>query len=288
MPDDSSNSAPKPARNPAGQPGVGGPAGSPSGGDGESRISPMRHLSQIETIWPVLQTAHEGPTAQAHAAQNAILQRYRPAIFRYLVACLGDPDAAEELCQDFALRLVRGDFRNANPEKGRFRDLLKTSIYHLIIDYQKRRKRGMPQIDPDCPEPADDSPSTIDSDRQFIAAWRADLLNKAWESLAQDEQKTGRPTHTVLYFRANNPEMRSPRMAEQLTARLGKPVSADWVRKWLHTARERFAELLMNEVAASLRNPTPDAVVQELIDLELFEFCKIAVERWRQEGNEGG
>jgi RNA polymerase sigma-70 factor (ECF subfamily) len=243
----------------------------------------VRHLSQIDTVWPVLQQAHEGTPAQALAAQSAILQRYRPAIYRYLVACLGNADAADELCQEFALRLVRGDFRNANPDKGRFRDLLKASLYHLIIDYQKRRQRGMPQLDPDGPEPEADSASTMDSDRQFLASWRADLLDKAWETLADEEQRTGRPLHTVLFFRANNPEMRSPRMAEELTARLGKQVSADWVRKWLHAARECFAEILLSEVAASLRDPTPETVVQELIDLQLFQFCKVAVDRWQQE-----
>jgi RNA polymerase sigma-70 factor (ECF subfamily) len=77
-------------------------------------------------------------------------------------------------------------------------------------------------------------------------------------------------------------------MAEQLSIRLGKEVSADWVRKWLHAARERFAEMLLTEVASSLRDPTPEAVVQELIDLELFQFCKIAVDRWKPKPKEGG
>jgi hypothetical protein len=75
-------------------------------------------------------------------------------------------------------------------------------------------------------------------------------------------------------------------MAEQLAPRLGKGVTADWVRKWLHAARAKFADLLLGEVAASLREPNPDALAQELIDLELFEYCRPALERWRQA--EGG
>jgi len=241
-----------------------------------------RHISQIETIWPVLRKAHDGQPAEVTAAQQMILQRYRPAVHRYLLACLGDGDAADELCQEFALRFVRGDFRNANPEKGRFRDLLKSALYHLIIDYHKRRQRGMPQLALDGPEPVADPQSTFDCDRQFLKAWRADLLNKAWEALALEERRSGRPLHTVLHCRAANPELRSMQMAEQLSERLGKEVTADWVRKWLHTGRERFAELLLNEVARSLRDPEPDAVMQELIDLELFQYCKVAVDRWRQ------
>jgi RNA polymerase sigma-70 factor (ECF subfamily) len=240
---------------------------------------PGRHISQIETIWPVLRQAHDGDPAAVSAAQQVILKRYRPAIYRYLVACLGDTEAADDLCQEFSLRFVRGDFRNANPERGRFRDLLKSSLYHLIIDYHKRRQRRMPQLAPGAPEPAADTPSTHDSDRQFLAAWRADLLNKAWEKLAQEEQKSGQPMHTVLHFRASHPEMRSATMAEQLTEKLVKKVSADWVRKWLHEARERFAALLLDEVTASLDGATEEAIIQELIDLELYQYCKVAIDR---------
>jgi RNA polymerase sigma-70 factor (ECF subfamily) len=242
-----------------------------------------KHISQIETLWPVLQKAHAGAPDEVTAAQQKILQRYRPAVYRYLLACLGDADAADELCSEFILRFVSGGFRNANPEKGRFRDLLKTALYHLIIDHHNRKKRGMPQLSPDGPEPAAGPDSTYDSDRQFLETWRANLLNKAWDSLADEERRTGRPLHTVLHFRAGNPDLRSAQMAEQLGAKLGKEVSADWVRKWLHAARDRFAELLMHEVAASLRDPTPDTVEEELIDLGLFEYCKEAVEAWREQ-----
>src|SRR5262249_59469841 len=129
------------------------------------------------------------------------------------------------------------------------------------------------------PPPALTSPSA--PDRQFLNTWRTDLLNRTWDALAEEERKTGRPMHTVLHFRAGNPDMRSAQMAEQLSTRLGKEVTADWVRKWLHSAREKFAELLLVEVKASLRDPTPDSVEQELIDLGLLEYCKSALAEWR-------
>ena len=160
--------------------------------------------------------------------------------------------------------------------------MLKSSLYHLIIDHHKRKKRGMTQLSPDGPEPAADTSSTLDSDRQFLDAWRADLLNKAWEALADEERRTGRLMHTVLHFRAGNTNMRSAQMAEHLSARLGREVTADWVRKWLHTAREHFADLLLAEVSDSLENASQEDIVQELIDLELFQYCKIAVDRWQQ------
>src|SRR3954447_9763443 len=150
-----------------------------------------RHISKIDTLWPHLREAQTGESEPSRrAAQQLILDRYRPAIYRYLRACL-DAEGADEVLQEFQLRFVQGDFRNANPEKGRFRDLLKSALYHLIVDYHKRRQRGMPQLGSEAPEPAADMSSTFDSDRQFLDNWRANLLAKAWEALAEEEKRTG-------------------------------------------------------------------------------------------------
>jgi RNA polymerase sigma-70 factor (ECF subfamily) len=253
---------------------------------GTDSSSAGRNLNQIETLWPVLMRAHDGASGEAGAAQLTILQRYRPAVYRYLRACLGDADAADEVWQDFSLRFVRGDFRNANPEKGRFRDLLKTAIYHMIIDHHKRRKRSMAHLSPDGPEPQDDAPEMPSaSDLKFLEAWRNELLNRCWEALAEEERRTGRLVHTVLRCRAANQEMRSHDLAVVLTKQLNRPITADWVRKWVAIARNRFAAQMLREVAGSLKEPDVDAVEQELIDLELHTYCKEALDRWREGGS---
>ena len=202
-------------------------------------------------------------------------------------ACLGDPDQAEELWQDFSLRFLRGDFRKADPEKGRFRDLLKTAIYHLILDHHKKRKRRMPNLSPDAPEPAQEQSSIIEPDAQFAKEWRNELLSRCWEALAEEERRSNRPLHAVLRCRAAHPDQRSHQLAEILATQLGKPVSGDWVRKWLRLARDQFAAILLREVAGTLRDPGPDSVEEELIALELHSYCKEALQRWRTSGAPG-
>jgi hypothetical protein len=56
-------------------------------------------------------------------------------------------------------------------------------------------------------------------------------------------------------------------------------VTAEWVRKRLFLAREKFTDLLLDEVARSLGDPSADEVEQELIDLGLFDYCRAALER---------
>jgi RNA polymerase sigma-70 factor (ECF subfamily) len=243
-----------------------------------------RHLSQIETVWPILRSAHAGAPGEVNAAQETILLRYRPAVFRYLMACLGNLDQAEEIYQEFALRLVRGDFRNADPNRGRFRDLLKSSLYHLMIDHLRRKKKQESCLEKLEIEPAVQLP--IDSDRHFLDAWRADLLNRSWEGLAEEENRTSKPLYTVLHLRAEKPDHRSAQLAEELGLRFGKPLSPEWVRKWLLAARDKFADLLLAEVGASLRNPTLEIIEEELIDLGLFEYCRVAVAKKRAENQD--
>jgi RNA polymerase sigma-70 factor (ECF subfamily) len=198
-----------------------------------------------------------------------------------------DPDVADDLAQDFALRLVRGDFRRADPGHGRFRDFLKTSLYHLIVDYQRRKMRGRHEVlQPDAADLAESTP-VFPSDQEFLARWREELLNRAWESLEAYEKETRQPFYTVLRFRAENPQVRSAQMAEKLRGRLGKPLTDVGVRQTLHRAREKFADLLLEEVAHSLESPQLDRLEQELIDLDLLSYCRTSLERYaRKSGPE--
>jgi RNA polymerase sigma-70 factor (ECF subfamily) len=237
-----------------------------------------QHLSQLTTTWTALFQAHADGGA-APAAQQVLLQRYGGAVYRYLLASVRDRDAADELFQEFALRLVRGDFRRADPGKGRFRDFLKTCLFHLVVDFQRRQKRGPVPLPPDAPEPADDAAPSAASDQEFQTIWLAELMNRAWAALAEAERREGRPLHAVLRFRTDHPELRSAEMAAQLSARLGRAVTAGWVRKQLMSARERFTDLLVEEAAQSLGTPTADELGQELADLGILDYCRDALGR---------
>jgi RNA polymerase sigma-70 factor (ECF subfamily) len=130
------------------------------------------------------------------------------------------------------------------------------------------------------PEDLGDSPNAED-DRMFHASWRDELLAAAWEKLAEDEQQSGKPHHTVLRYRVDHPELRSPELAAGLSEKLGKPVNAGAARVLLHRARDAFADLLLAEVTESLADGSLDEAEQELIELDLLEYCRPALDRRR-------
>lgn len=63
---------------------------------------------------------------------------------------------------------------------------------------------------------------------------------------------------------------------------LGKPINAGAVGVLLHRARECFAELLLDEVTESLADGSLDEAEQELIELDLLEYCRPALDRRRK------
>jgi DNA-directed RNA polymerase specialized sigma24 family protein len=237
-----------------------------------------QHLSQIETHWTAVFQAHQGRSPEAAEAQAELVLRYGGAVHRYLLASLRDVDAADELSQEFALRFLRGDFKNADPGKGRFRDFLKRSIYRLMVDHHRAR-RARPRSLDESPEPAVDTDTwDRELDRQFLESWREQLMAHAWSALDRVQERRGQPFADVLRIRIASPNLRSPQLAERLTERLGRPVKPGWVRLNLHRARDMFVKSLLDEVKRSLGSQ-PQRLDEELSELGLLEYCQSVLNR---------
>ena len=234
-------------------------------------------LSDMPTQWSVVARAHED-TPEAPSATQQLLERYRRPIYRYLLACVRRLDAADELFQEFALRFVRGDFRSADPEHGRFRCYLKTVLHHLVVDHQRKQQRESHQPLP-AAEAAPEAAPPAAPEEDLTGAWREELMARAWDALASWERENGQPLCTVLRFCADHPDLKATPMAERLSAQLGAAVSAEWVYKRLHQAREKFTGLIVQEVPQTLDEPTAPNLEQELLDLRLLDFCRPALQR---------
>lgn len=238
--------------------------------------SPLDRIGTITTRWSLFDRAHGRDDEVAQTAKQELLERYGGAVRRYLRKVMGDPDAADDVFQEFALRLVRGDLRGATPDRGRFRHYVKGTLFHLISDH-RRYERRWPRPLPEGSLPAGSDAKDEESDRHFLESWRDELLAHAWSALADADGKSGQCCYDVLRFRALHPQTRSGEMAEELSAQLGKPLSACGVRQILHRARERFAGLLLAEVQSSLDSPVREEVEAELVDVGLLEYCRPAL-----------
>jgi RNA polymerase sigma factor (sigma-70 family) len=205
--------------------------------------------------------------------------RYAAAIRRYLAGMLNDPDEADEVAQDAMVRLLKGDFAGADPDRGRFRDLLKTAVRNMVRDHwakQKRRHHAGAALD----VLADDSDVKLET--AWLSAWQANVLDHAWGALKDFERENpGNPAYTLLKLRSDFPDETSEQLAERLSNRLGTVVNAVHGRQLLRRARVRFAELLTKEIALGLDEATPERIEEELAALGLLEHVRPFLARSR-------
>lgn len=238
------------------------------------------HLSRIDTLWTEVHQAHRNGSS-ADGARRGLLERYGGAIQRYLKAATRDSTVAEELFQDFAVLFLRGGLSRADPERGRFRDYVKSILFRLVADYHRKGKRIPVLLGSDLVEPAVEP--SAEQELAFLKSWRDELLARSWVAMRAFEKQSGQLSYTVLRYRADHPEASSQEMADKLSAILNKEMKAPAVRQILHRAREKFADLLLAEICHAMTAPSNDALEEELIELELLQYCQPALVRRRSE-----
>jgi RNA polymerase sigma-70 factor (ECF subfamily) len=239
----------------------------------------QRRLSEISTHWSLVFQAHQAQGDAKTAAQTELLLRYCTPIYRYVLSVVRDVPTAEDLCQEFAHRFVRGDFHRAHPDRGRFRSFIKTAIVHLIADHRRRQQAKPNALTLDSALLGTTADRQGDAPEEFEALWRADLLDRAWEALARVEQEKGGLLYSVLRLRAAEPALSAAEMAEHLGQEKGQQFTVENIRQILHRAREKFSELLLDEVARSLGEPSPESLREEATELGLLTYCQDALDK---------
>ncbi len=233
-------------------------------------------LGQVPTDWALLLQAHGVVPDKAHAAWAQVVQRYQQPVRGSLRRLVRNEQVADELNQEFWVRLLRGDFAHATPTRGRFRNLVKTVLIHLVADYYRRAKR---ELRSGTAVAADGITVLARIANRHADDWRVELIERAQAALAVDAERSKQVCPAVLDVEVEHPALASAEKAVILTTRAGRPVSPDNYRQLLHRTRSRFAELLVAEVRDSLADPTPEAVREELAELNLLRYCDLAPER---------
>jgi RNA polymerase sigma factor (sigma-70 family) len=228
-------------------------------------------LDGIATRWSLIRDAHAAGVPQsATAARQALVLRYAKSIRRYVGGMVKKQDDADELAQDVVMRLMKGDFGGADPNRGRFRDLLKTAVRNMVHNHwakANRRKTADADLNLVSRDDADDP--------AWTAEWQSNVLDHAWGALKEFERKnpTGR-AHTLLKLRTEFADTTSDELATKLSAKAKAVINADACRQMLRRARLRFAEALVTEIGIGLSDPSPARVAEELAALGLLDYVK--------------
>lgn len=211
--------------------------------------------------------------------------RYAPAIHNYLRVLLADDHDADEAAQEFLAKVSQQGFERLTLDRGRFRDYLIVAVRNTALNTIKRKQRDRTREAPLIDAPAPDT-AAYPSDQAWITHWKRCLLDRSWRELFNHERKTpGNLFHTILKARSDNPEPDDETLSRQVSRQVGRLVTPEAFRKQLSRGRRKFAEIILEEVAQTIEDPTPERVEDELNDTGMMEFIRpFLPPDWRRHG----
>jgi RNA polymerase sigma factor (sigma-70 family) len=214
------------------------------------------------THWSVVLAAGQQNTLQSSAALEQLCRDYWYPVYVYVRRRGISHEDAQDLTQAFFAHLLRKDFLDGvGPEKGRFRSFLLACLKHFLADeWAKARtaKRGgncptLP-LDMENAEERYQLEARVEATPEslFERRWALDLLGRVLDRLRQEAADCGRSTVFD--------QLQSCLLGERLTetyAQLGSrlDLSETAVKVTVHRLRQRFRELLREEVAHTVTLP---------------------------------
>lgn len=212
------------------------------------------------TRWTLVVTAGDPQRKEARSALVSLCERYWYPLYAYLRRRGYSADQAEDLTQGFFIRLLEGRYLGrADPDKGRFRSFLLTSLKFFVADEQDRqraRKRGggaVVSLEFSLGEaryqrePAHDETP----ERMFERRWARSVLDRVVERLQDEFVRHGRPEHfeRLKVFLLGSSDAPYAALAREMNTSEGA------LKVAIHRLRKRYRELFRLEIADTVADP---------------------------------
>jgi RNA polymerase sigma factor (sigma-70 family) len=214
------------------------------------------------THWSVVLTAGRTDTVRANDALAKLCQTYWYPLYGYVRRRGYSAHDAQDLTQEFFARMLeRQSLANVDPNRGRFRSFMLGVMNHFLADEwhkaQAQKRGGGVTILPlefetaetrYTHEPADNTTP----EQLYEKRWAMALLETVLKRLANEYQQEGR----AELFKELNPCLVGERTAQpyaELAVKLG--VSEGTVKSAVHRMRQRYRQLLREEIANTVAGP---------------------------------
>jgi RNA polymerase sigma-70 factor (ECF subfamily) len=212
------------------------------------------------THWSVVLAAG-GDTETAHQALERLCQSYWYPLYCYVRRRGHSPDDSQDLTQAFFARLLAGkDLAAADRERGRFRSFLLALFNHFLAneyDRSQAQKRGggCEFISLDYIREQEGRPfelaDQLTAERVFEKRWAEAVLNRVLARLREEFDGARIKRFDALkIFLTEEPKTAS---YAAVATQLG--MTAPAVKSAIHRLRQRYGELLREEIAQTVASP---------------------------------
>ena len=216
----------------------------------------------MTTHWSVVLAAGQNNAAGAQAALASLCQTYWYPLYAYVRRRGHKPEDAQDLTQEFFARLLKHNWLSrADQQRGRFRSSLLSAMNHFLADeWDKARaqKRGggqMPvplQFDTAETRYGHEPVDNTTPEQNYERRWALTLLDEVLRRLRSEYEQEGR----AELFATLHPCLvgdRSSQPYAELAVKLG--VSEGAVKSAVHRLRQRYRQLLHDEIAQTVAEP---------------------------------
>jgi RNA polymerase sigma-70 factor (ECF subfamily) len=234
---------------------------------------PLRRAAFPTTRITLIHAAQGEPGAESHQALSMLCSAYWYPVYAYLRRLGRSHEEAEDLTQGFFTRLLdKRSLRSFDRERGRFRSFLLGALKHFLAnqrDAARAQKRGGGRAHVPLDEVLHASDrynveprSDLTPDRIFERQWALTVLTRVQDAMRDEAIRQGKDAQFerlkgLLVGEDTDAGYRA------LAAELDMTEGA--LKVAVHRLRQRFRELLREEIANTVANP--GQVGDELRDL---------------------
>jgi RNA polymerase sigma-70 factor (ECF subfamily) len=215
----------------------------------------------VTTHWSVVLAAQAQSPAAAEALEK-LCRTYWWPLYGFVRRSGYGPEEAQDLTQGFfELLLERRDFNAVRREKGKLRSYLLVSLKNFLAKARRRemavkRGEGRPLVSLDelvARERADLEPTdALSADKIYERRWALTLLEQVLARLQEEYRAAG---NAALFEQLKELLADEPGHSSQASIAAGLGMTENAVKQAFHRLRQRYRELLREEIAHTVAIP---------------------------------
>jgi len=227
------------------------------------------------TRWSVVRNAIQEPDEQSSRALASLCEAYWFPLYAYVRRSGKSSHDAEDLVQAFFERLLQtGSLGAADPERGKLRTFLLACLRnHLADQFDKENalKRGPRQplisLDEEYARTRYERQSvdTSTPDEIYQRQWALTVLEHSLQQIREEFSGRGEAAAFEVFRPFLGFGTGPEQSYEEAAQKLG--LSTGTVKSRVFRLRQRWRDLVVEEVGRTLGDPDPQSIKEELMDL---------------------